>query len=450
MLDPLRGIVPWSGDTHHETPDRPVRLSDPSHSSLSSQSNTWPAPMDAAAFHGLAGEFVRLVLPRSEADPVALLAQLLVSFGSVIGRSAHFTVEAAQHFGNLFIVLVGETSKARKGTSWGPVRFIFQMVDADWKVSSGLSSGEGLIWAVRDAIVKQEAVKEKHRVVRYEQVEVDPGVTDKRLLVFQPEFASTLHVMERDGNTLSALVRQAWDDGELNVMTKNAPAKATGAHIAIIGHVTKDELLRYLDRTEMGNGFANRINWLCVKRSKQLPEGGDIEQVDFGPLVSALRDAVSLARQRGQMRRDDDARALWREVYGELSEGRPGMIGAITSRAEAQVMRLALLYALLDRAEAIGRVHIEAALAFWRYAEASAEYIFGASLGDPDADTLLAALRAQADGMTRDQIINLFGRHRQRAQIERVLGKLVALDLAHAVQQPTGGRPAERWYANAR
>jgi hypothetical protein len=405
-----------------------------------------------AAYHGLAGEFVRLLSPHSEADPIALLMQFLIAFGSVVGRSGHFTAEAAMHFTNLFAVLVGESSRSRKGSSWSHVRSLYRAIDDTWPTSSGLSSGEGLVWAVRDAIVKQEAVKEKHRVVRYEPVELDPGISDKRLLVFQPEFASTLHAMERDGNTLSALVRQAWDDGDLNVMTKNAQARATGAHISMIGHITRAELLRYLDRTEMGNGFANRILWLCVRRSKLLPEGETIDPLVLDPILCMLREAVAFVRRRGavQVRRDDAARALWHDVYGGLSEGRPGMLGAITSRAEAQVMRLALVYALLDRAETIQRAHLEAALALWNYAEASAAFIFGDSLGDPIADELLRALRTQPAGMTRVDISNLFARHRHRGQLESALAALAERGLARFVPEKTAGRTAERWYSDAK
>ena len=162
----------------------------------------WPAPMEAAAFHGLAGEFVALVEPYTEADPVALLSQFLVAAGSVFGRGAHFSVAGGQHYPNLFAVLVGETSKARKGTSWTPTNAVLRLADPDWQTSSGLSSGEGLISAVRDPAMKREPVKDHGRVVSYQDVEIDSGVLDKRLLVIQPEFASTLHVMERDEHAL--------------------------------------------------------------------------------------------------------------------------------------------------------------------------------------------------------------------------------------------------------
>ncbi len=84
----------------------------------------WPAPLAPDVFDNLAGAVVRVIEPHSEADPVALLFQFLIGFGSLIGRRAHFTVEATKHYTNEFLVLVGETSKARKGTSWG-VRELF-------------------------------------------------------------------------------------------------------------------------------------------------------------------------------------------------------------------------------------------------------------------------------------------------------------------------------------
>src|SRR5262249_39069049 len=160
----------------------------------------------------------------------------------------------------------------------------------------------------------------------------------------------------------------AWDTGHLSTLTKNSPARASGAHISIIGHITIDELLKYLTDTEAANGFANRFLWFCVRRSQCLPEGGQIQKENVGPIIRGLTDALDFARKAGHVGWDEDARQEWTRIYRELSEGRPGLVGSITARAEAQVCRLALLYALLDRSEAIGRPHLDAALALWKYA----------------------------------------------------------------------------------
>jgi hypothetical protein len=168
---------------------------------------------------------------------------------------------------------------------------------------------------LRDPIEKKQPVKQKGRVIDYEIMIEDHGIKDKCLFVIESEFALALRVLAREGNTLSTLIRQAWDSGNLQTLTKNSPAKATGAHISMVGHITKEELLRYLNGTEAGNGFANRILWICVRRSKSLPEGGRIEEVDFAPLLNRLILAVDYARTVGEMRRDEAARELWHQIY---------------------------------------------------------------------------------------------------------------------------------------
>ena len=267
------------------------------------------------------------------------------------------------------------------------------------------------------------------------------------MLVYEPEFASTLRRIEREGNSLSAIIRQAWETGDLRALTKHTPAQATGAHISIVGHITRDELRRYLSTTEMANGFGNRFLWLCVRRSKCLPEGGRIHEVDFGPLLRRLEDAIACGRETDELRRDAEAAVVWRTVYPDLSEGKPGMLGAMTARAEAQVMRLACCYALLDLSPVIRRDHLLAALAVWEYADASARYIFGDAMGDPVADELLKALRTSSGGLTRTDIRDLFGRHMDGNRIGRVLGQLFENGLVRRELVETEGRPAERWFA---
>ncbi len=219
----------------------------------------WPE-LDEAAFHGLPGEIVRAMEPHTEADPVALLGNLLCAFGNAVERGAHLRIGEDTHHLNLFAAFVGESSKARKGMSWNYVRELVAAVDGEWareRVASGLSSGEGLIYAVRDRVEGEDK--------NGDPVVVDEGVSDKRLLAMESELAGLLKVMGRDGNTLSALIRQAWDGGHLRTLTKNSPLKATEAHISIIGHITKGELVRHLTETEAANGFANRFLFACAR-----------------------------------------------------------------------------------------------------------------------------------------------------------------------------------------
>lgn len=408
----------------------------------------WPAPPDSAAYQGLVGTIIDTIDPETESDRAAILAQLLVAFGNAVGRGPYFAVEASRHYPNINAVLVGQTAKGRKGTSWEHVRRLMTGADQQWasaRILSGLSSGEGLIWAVRDPIVQKQPIKERGRIVEYEDVTTDAGVDDKRLLVTEPEFVRVLRVAGRDGNTLSSTIREAWDTGRLRVMTKNSPAVATDAHTSILGHITKDELLRNLGETDAANGFANRFLWVCVRRSKLLPEGG--QPINLEPLALALSSSLSFARELGDRRieRDGEARAIWHRVYAALSADRPAMAGAIIGRAEAQVMRIALIYALLDRSPVIGARHLRAALALWEFVERSVRFIFGDSTGDRVADEILTLLRVTPTGVNRTELSAHFGRHLTAARLGAALDLLQRQRLASRTFEPSGGRPVERW-----
>ena len=418
-----------------------------------SMQRNWPDPPENAAFYGLAGEIVRAIEPHTESSSVALLIQVLVCFGNMVGRTAHFVAEGSQHFLNLFAVLVGVTSGGRKGSSWAQVLRLLRNVDSVWpskQLQSGLSSGEGLIWAVRDPITKHEPIREKNRqVVGYQDVEADPGVADKRLLVFESEFASPLRMMARDGNILSVVIRQAWDTGDLRTMTKNSPAQATGAHISIVGHVTRDELRRELNATDMANGFANRFLWICAARSKELPEGGNLSEAALAPVAQRLRDAIAYAQTTSEMKREKALKEMWARTYHEVTASAPGLVGAITSRAAPQIMRLACLYALLDHSVVVRAEHLLAAVALWEYCHGSARFIFGDSLGDPVADTILHALRNAPDGLDRTEISSRFAGHKRSEEISRALAALQEHGLARVQPQPSDGkgRPREIWFA---
>jgi hypothetical protein len=401
----------------------------------------WPV-LAPEAFQGLAGEIVRSIEPQTEADPVAILGQFLVAFGNAVGRKPSYRVEGDRHYPNLFLITVGKTAHGRKGTSWGRVRQVMEPAAPDWIsdcVLSGLASGEGLVYFVRDPVEKMDDEGEIKVV--------DEGVEDKRLLVMESEFAQVLRVLKREGNTLSVFIRQSWDMGTLATLTRHSPLRATDAHISIIGHVTLPELGKYLDQAEMLNGFANRFLWLLARRSKLLPDGGyDVDLSRFGP---RLAYALAASRNVDEMTRSQAARKLWHEVYPELTAERSGLYGAVTGRAEAQVLRLSMMYALLAGGGTIEEDHLRAALAFWSYADASAKLIFGAEPEDPLIGLVMAKLRESPSGMTRTDLHNAFSHNIPAAKLLEALAKLRDCGDAYAEKTKTGrpGAPAERWFA---
>src|ERR1039458_29795 len=324
--------------------------------------STWGARQKRTALHGVAGEFVTRTAPHTESDPMALLIQFLVCFGAAAGRNIQYAVEATRHSLNEYAILVGPSGKGRKGSAWDHVEALLSELDqgfAERCISSGLSSGEGLIFEVRDPSAG------------------DSGAHDKRRLIVESEFAQVLKVLAREGNTLSPVVRNAWDGKPLQTIAKNAPVRATAVPGPQAGVPP-----RVRNTTETGLRFA------------ALPR-----QLTFDP----------------------PARERWIEVYSPLSRGEEGLLGAATRRAEAHVVRLAAIYATLDRAEQIALAHLEATVAVWRYSLDSARWIFGDTLGDPTADEIWALAKDRSQGVTRSEVRDLFSRNKKAREIDRAL-----------------------------
>lgn len=413
--------------------------------------NEYPEP-ELAVFSGVTGELTQAIGPHTEADSMAIQAQLLIASGCAIGHGPYFRVGATKHYANLAACLVGRTSKGRKGSALDFVVLLMNEVDCPWTgtcMTSGLSSGEGLIHAVRDQLTKKEQVKKNGKYTgQIQEYVADFGVDDKRLFVTEPEFSRPLKAMSRESNILSEVIRSTWDHGNLRSMVRNNPYKATGAHVAIVGHITREELYVSLVECNFFNGFANRFLWLCVQRSKVLPFGGEFALGDVKAEINELRAAIEWARGVEEMERDSAANSLWKSVYEELSADIPGKFGAAIGRGEGQVLRISMIYALLDKSRIIKATHLKAALALWKYCVASARHLFLSRLDNPHAAKIFTALRQKPEGMTRTELrVEILQGNLSKAKTDEAFNYLRRLELAYCVTEATDGRSTERWFA---
>lgn len=344
-----------------------------------------PGPID----YGLFGDIVKLLEPHTEGDPLALYVELMAMFGSCVGSGPHFRVGGTYHRCNLFVSICGETSRGRKGTAHDWVVEVFRNVDphyVDHCVIGGLASGEGVIHAVRDG--KTKTGKEGAVVV------LDEGVSDKRRLFFESELAGrTFTAMKREGSTLSAVLRQAWESTTMSVATKQNDDKATGAHVSVVGHATMQELLSTLRVSDIVGGFANRFLFFTVRRSKMLPIHSVPDAKTLGQLAGRLAAALQNARKISQVTLSDEAVKLWIRLYRELdSEAQDDdlAVAPFLSRGAPQILRMAMILTLADGQSAIGSDQLVAAHKLWACARQAVQYMLdkGSGILTPDQTRL--------------------------------------------------------------
>ncbi|MHB1845329.1 MAG: DUF3987 domain-containing protein [Deltaproteobacteria bacterium] len=369
----------------------------------------WPE-LRPEARHGLAGEILEAIEPHSEADPAALLVTILAGFGAMVGSGPHALADGAEHPARVWALVVGDTAKSRKGTSAAQPRRVFRSADPDFdteRVLGGFGSGESLVDAVA-------------------------GDEDRRLFVIESEYARILAVGRRDGSTLPALLRQAWDGSRLQVRSRSGTAVADGAHVVVVGHITRGELLAKLAESDALGGSLNRFLIVAARRSKLLPSGGNLDDEVVHDLGRKVVKVVEQTRTVGVVRRTPAATRHWEAIYECLADDEPGgLLGAVIARDAAQLLRLQLTFALMDGSRVIDVDHIRAAQAVWDYSRASAAMIFGELTGDLIADLILATLQnGKTDGLDRTAIRDLLGRNAKRERVDQALALLEERGLA--------------------
>ena len=376
-----------------------------------------PERLADAAYHGIMGKVVKALEPLTEADNAALLLHTLIYCGAAIGRSPHIMADGARHGCNLFGMVIGATSKARKGSAQKRVESIMFLADPSisGRKRSGLSTAEGFIQQVSDGyLVGDDIVGE---------------VVDKRLIVIESEVSSLIKKMNAKDSTLSDIIRVAWDGDDLHRLTKREPLHASNPHIAIVGHSSEEELRELVTDVSIANGFLNRFLIVYSHRSKLMPHGGgDIPDAQKESLFLELSERIAEAKNLEELAWDDEGYRAWELTYEALSEERGGFVGYALNRGEAQVLRLSLLYAVMDGSQVIKAAHLRAALAVWEYVEESTSYIFKDKLGNKLAEQILRQIKTKSP-LTKTDIHNALGRNHKVENINIAIETLLKRNL---------------------
>lgn len=396
-------------------------------------------------YYGLAGDLAALAVQDSEASKVGVYLSFLVMAAALLGRDKYIRIGETKHHARLFSVLVGASAKARKGTSFKPVERILKeaenmMIYAKHSClavrDGGLSSAEGLAWQVRDEAENTD----KNGVPLHE------GITDKRLLIVEEELGNVFKQCQRDGNALSPTLRRLWDGGTLAPMTKNNQVTATNPHINVLGHITQFELKCLLTSSDTHNGLANRFLWCCVRRSQKLAFPKPMNDDRLKGLAGQLARAISQSNIETELQLTDNAKTFWSKKYHEISLDRMGVIGSVTSRSEPYVMRLSVLFALLDCTDTIDTHHIQAACHVVEFCNQSAEYIFTShseSATGSDAEKLLNALAEKP--MTQTEISSLFNRNKKRHELIAMFKELQSMNKIEKCTIQTARKKVDGW-----
>ena len=384
-----------------------------------------------AIYYGLAGDIVRKASQFNEAHPAGMLLDLLVSLGSMFGRSCYFNINSTRHYSNEFMARVGDSSYSRKGGGRDEIDRLLKQVDKEWfnnRTISGFGSSEAIIAQVKDTTVQQRFDKKSNGFIDT----VVPGVNDKRLCIREGELASVFLLAGKAESRADVVLRDGWDSKPLKnvVKGKNQDGISNSAgcqepHISISGDTTRSELVAKMPDGADDNGFGNRFLYTYVYRVQLCPLGGP--EIDWANEISKLYDVIHFAQQQGCVGLTSSAKNTWMRMYLQIENNHlPGLAGKMTSRAAAHIRRLALIYAMLDQASSVDVKHLRAAQALWDYAEDSAQFIFnGTTKGQIK---LLQWLEKQQQPVTLSNVReDFYQKHLKAERVKSIVADLVQL-----------------------
>jgi Protein of unknown function (DUF3987) len=375
----------------------------------------------AEAFYGVLGEVVEVAKPSTEADPAAILASLLCGVGVLMGQTPHLQIGRTKHPLIVWPLLFGRTGSGRKGEATNTAELYLEAAHRDFVKlrTSGLSSGEGLIEAIRDP------TEVKHGKNNVETV----GTTDKRLFVVEPEFASVMARARREGNTLAAVLRQAWDGRPLSTLNRS-PLKAKSSHVGIVGHVTPREFRLRLAEAEMSGGLYNRFLPIWSERAHLLPIPPALDANAIALLANKVRTGMThAAKTIAPIGLTTEAQVVWSEElyprYAGMDDSDEAWV-EFSRRAAPNCRRVAAVYAVLDGRSHVGLADLQAAAALIDFSMTTAQYVLGHQSTNPRLDRIRRAIDTRPNGLTRTEVSDLFARNLAANVLDELLSTLLA------------------------
>lgn len=384
--------------------------------------------------YGLVGDVARAASKANrEVNEHAAALAFITVLAAGLGRGCYTSIGDDWHHPRLFALHVGRSGRGRKGTSTKlATRILRDLKERHPDVgfqshTGGLSSREGLVMMIHDGF-------------KVGKNEVEP-IHDKRLWILESEFANTLHQTGREGNTLSAALRDAWDGTSIKPATKTAPVYASKPHINVLGHITPSELLELMKARELSNGFANRFLMIWAEQSALDPIPSYTPKETVAELADRMADVLRFAQadrfadgDHARVQLSHEARERYKTLYrGELQDRSGGerVTGLLVRRA-AYLLRLATLFALTDKSTVIELQHLEVASHWVRYWVDSVRFIFASAAEEATAEKVQATAErvlAHLDTVgeaTRTELVNdCFKRHISKDELDGAISELL-------------------------
>jgi hypothetical protein len=278
-----------------------------------------------SAWRGVFGLYRETMRGATEAPEVTHFAAMQVLAAVRLRRRVSFDYPYP-HFPNVYVVIVGPTGDTKKTTS---MRLALPLLSSEDRVK--LCQGAGSTEALGDWMM---------------QGEDEPPVS--HLLVLE-ELATLLARGKWDGSTVIQFLTQTYDCPPVyELKYRKNPIKVVEPTPSLYAGTTVEWLWRSLAEEDIYGGFGNRIAFFVGQPQAPIPLPTMPDPGRLEPVRAALTglDAIHV----GQCRMTAEAKELFSRFYRAWkTTPYDALVRAMTRRAPAFAVKLALVYAALER-----------------------------------------------------------------------------------------------------
>lgn len=374
----------------------------------------------------------------------------LLALGLAVGRN-RMLFEAKPVKANLYVCLIGKSGGGKSRSLDHLDNVLQQALPYDYTddppigaaIMSGIQSGEVLIKSFQHEVIDPVTNKPAAR-------------GDVRGLIKFDEFAELVRKANRSSSTLGTTITQMYDAPSFarttgmkhgNIVAKNVfpSAISTTQYASIRTLITKD------DQT---SGFANR--WVFVTGIQKKRRAINYYMPDYSRAVSKLSGIQTGALAPDYLRLTENALKIWQDFFDNVLE--PWVEARestdMVERFDLLFKKLALLFAINDRADVVGETHMRNALGLFEYL-GGAVGRFEEEASVTEDSQLMEKILQQVERLTakganqptaRNIGLSLSKKYCTPEQLRKMLSNMVQLGYIEELAIPAGpkgGRPTK-------
>jgi hypothetical protein len=294
----------------------------------------------------LCNEYINIMTDVTEAPASYHFFTFMTVAGMLVNRNAYVQWGSDRIYPNLWTMIVGQTGRARKSSTINKGRDILYRTAPDLQVLSSLATWEGLLLAMS-------------------RKDEEPNLQSEKTLVCMSEFDGFLKKSRNDA--ISHLIPELCNiydcPPEVKNSTKGSPIVVKNPFLSILAGIQPEVLEKSFQTGDVNGGFAGRFIYVYDVSDKEIPIPIWNKQTEYNQLITTLSYIKNNCIEK-EIIRYKGFESLWNPFYHtyRTPNGDPSLLLQLNDRMQNHVLKMAMIFAVLDGESEIMEYHLADAI----------------------------------------------------------------------------------------